>query len=77
MSDNSEDTGSPPPPHMGGHPGQPSVQYPNDVMGQMPIEQQRMVSDGHPGGGQGLPPHQAAFQRPYLDCNNKPPQDVA
>ena len=74
MSDNSEDTGSPPPPHMG-HPGQPSVQYPpNDVMGQMPMEQ-RMVSDGHPG-GQGLP-HQAAFQRPYLDCNNKPPQDVA
>ena len=70
MSDNSQDTGSPPPPHMG-HPGQ---QYPpNNVM------DQRMVSDGHPV-GQGPPPphpHQQVFQRPYLDCNNKNPQNVA
>ena len=70
MSDNSQDTGSPPPPHMG-HPGQ---QYqPNNVM------DQRMVSDGHPV-GQGPPPphpHQPVFQRPYLDCNSKNPQNVA
>ena len=67
MSDNSQDTGSPPPPHMG-HPGQP---YPNNVM------EQRMVSDGHPV-GQGPPPaHQQVFQRPYLDCNSKNPQNVA
>ena len=67
MSDNSQDTGSPPPPHMG-HPGQP---YPNNVM------DQRMVSDGHPV-GQGPPPaHQQVFQRPYLDCNSKNPQNVA
>ena len=51
-----------------GHPGQP---YPNNVM------EQRMVSDGHPV-GQGPPPaHQQVFQRPYLDCNSKNPQNVA
>jgi len=70
MSDNSQDTGSPPPPHMG-HPGQ---QYPpHNVM------DQRMVSDGHPV-GQGPPPphpHQPVFQRPYLDCNSKNAQNVA
>ena len=76
MSDNSQDTGSPPPPHMGhpvhpGHGQPPPGQYP--VMGDG--MEQCMVSDGHPGaGGPGGPLPTAVFQRTYSECNNKNPQ---